>query len=344
MKHSKSRNPAVTHHTRRSTRSPATKATTVTGEFAHATQQGSTGSFVSRFDKLRQFPVFPQAAEVDAATTALVFVPLHPTPTSTVDMAFMKGKKVVMAPGRSESADSLSGYRPTITVCRADEGEYRPDYILADPSDMANAKHKYVVIGPADKANVGVQYVLPWIALSSREESAARTALGRIPELLRSLDRERVDDIIKASIAAAIPLQRGARGQAELLAKRISEVLASVPMLTAAEVGRNAGTTSDKPEALAAQWSNRKQVFTVELAGHGIRFPSFQFQPDSGKPWPALAKVLPTLLTAFQPIDLLIWFVSPHPALDQLTPDSILHDAERLQSAADATLKPVDFW
>lgn len=314
MKHSKSRNPAVTHYTRRSSKSPSSKATTVTGEFAQAAQRGSTGSFVSRFDKLRQFPVFPQADEVDAATTALLFVPLNVTRASALDLAFMQELKDATDPTVILTTDSSKVYHPHMTVVHG----YKVD-------------------------DVG-KYVVPSITLSSRQEVAARAALRRLPELMRALDQERIDDILKASIAAAIPLQRGARGQAELLAKRISEVLASVPMLTAAEVGRNAGTTSDKPEALAAQWSNRKQVFTVELAGHGIRFPSFQFQPDSGKPWPALAKVLPTLLTAFAPIDLLIWFVSPHPALDQLTPDSILHDAERLQSAADATLKPVDFW
>lgn len=194
------------------------------------------------------------------------------------------------------------------------------------------------------RRNIPPPASLPTMTLSSREEAAAHTALRRLPELVRAVDQERVDDVLRSSIAAAIALQPGARAQAELLANRIGELLATVPMHTASELGRKAGSSSGKPDALVAQWASRGQVFSVELAGHGLRYPAFQFQPDSGKPWPVLAKVLPALRKAFAPLDLLAWFHSPHPALNQQAPVSKLHDPPALQGVVDASLAPADFW
>jgi hypothetical protein len=157
-------------------------------------------------------------------------------------------------------------------------------------------------------------------------------------------DQARLDEIIESSIGDAIPLQPGARGQATLLANRIGEILSCVPMLSASEVGRNAAVPSEQSDALVAKWATRGEVFSVDLAGQGLCYPAFQFQPDSGKPWPVLAKILPELRNAFDPVDLLIWFESPNPAIDQQAPVSVLHDAERLQRVVDESLAPADFW
>lgn len=180
--------------------------------------------------------------------------------------------------------------------------------------------------------------------LGPRESEAAVAALSRLPELMNVIDRERADDILKSSIAAALPLQKGARAQAELAGRRINEIMKNVPMLTASEVGADAKTDAAKPESLAAQWAARGQVFAVELHGVGLRYPAFQFQETSGKPWPSLAKILPPLRKAFSPIDLLIWFLSPNPAINNRSPVTVLHDLEGMTSIVESSLQPVDFW
>lgn len=299
---------------------PHAKAAPSGGTVRADSHAGSPGFGVPGRGHYKPFPLFPLPDDVEQTKTALVFVPVTKFPGGAGFKKILAGHET--APGTSSLAfrwppNAASQFKPTAGL-----------YFTIDTTGAVTSSEQPFAS----------------ITLSSRQEVAARAALGRLPELMRALDQERVDDIIKASIAAAVPLQRGARGQAELLANRISEVLSTVPMLTAAEVGRNAATTSDKPDALAAQWATRGQVFALELAGHGIRYPAFQFQPDSGKPWPALAKVLPTLKAAFSPVDLLIWFESPHPAIGQRLPVSVLHDAQLLQRIVDESLAPVDVW
>lgn len=182
------------------------------------------------------------------------------------------------------------------------------------------------------------------MTLDARMVPAAIAAISRLPELVISTDKERADAIVKSSIAAAIPLQRGAHAQAVLEGRRITEILSRIHMLTAAEVGTNAGSLSEKPEQLAAQWASRDLVFSIELAGQGIRYPAFQFQPTSGKPWPALSKVLPVLNKAFSKLDLLIWFESPNSAIGGKKPSTILHDTDFLSAVATQSITPIEFW
>lgn len=178
--------------------------------------------------------------------------------------------------------------------------------------------------------------------MSPRVREAVQAAFNRVPELLRVADQERADAIIKASIEAALPLQRGVREQAELAAGLIADALGRIPMLTAREVGLNAASKSDKPEGLAAQWFNRQQVFVVDLREAGLRYPAFQFQPESGKPWPSLAKVLPRLQLEMPALDLLLWFDAPHPALGHAKPADCLHNLDAIELALRDTTAPVD--
>ena len=186
-------------------------------------------------------------------------------------------------------------------------------------------------------------------AHSHREAQAAQVALSGLASMLQRIDAARVQDIIQANIAAAMPLQIGARAQAQLVGEKIQQALSQIPMLTALEVGERSGSQAAKPEGLAAQWASRKQIFGVEMVGYGLRFPSFQFQ-QSGRPWPSLAKVLPSLSKALAPLDLLLWFDAPHPALDAQSsrspqsPRQNLHDLEALQRAVDETLTPVEYY
>ena len=183
-------------------------------------------------------------------------------------------------------------------------------------------------------------------AHSHREALAAQAALSGLAGILQRVDAGRVQDIIQANIAAAMPLQIGARAQAQLVGEKIQQALSQIPMLTALEVGEQSGSQAAKPEGLAAQWASRKQIFGVEMVGYGLRFPSFQFQ-QSGRPWPSLAKVLPSLSKALAPLDLLLWFDTPHPALNSQSsqsPRQNLHDLESLQAAVHETLTPVEYY
>lgn len=178
---------------------------------------------------------------------------------------------------------------------------------------------------------------------TERREVQITDLVGRIKRLLSMVDEERVNDIILAHIAAAIPLQVGAREQAELTGQTIQEALAHIVMLTAREVAQQTGSTAARPETLAAQWVSRKQIFGVELAGHGVRYPAFQFQP-SGQPWPALKPVLPALLKEFSPLHLLLWFDTPHPALGGGKPSALLHDPQALVLALKDSTTPIDIF
>ena len=183
-------------------------------------------------------------------------------------------------------------------------------------------------------------------AHSHREALAAQAALSGLAGILQRIDASRVQDIVQANIAAAMPLQIGAHAQAQLVGEKIQQALSQIPMLTALEVGERSGSQAAKPEGLAAQWASRKQIFGVEMLGYGLRFPSFQFQ-QGGRPWPSLAKVLPSLSKALAPLDLLLWFDTPHPALDSQSPQSPrqnLHDLEALQAAVHETLTPVEYY
>lgn len=165
----------------------------------------------------------------------------------------------------------------------------------------------------------------------------------RFRQLLITVDAQRADDIIQAHIAAAMPLQVGAREQAELTGQRIQEALAHIAMLTAREVALKTGSVAVRPETLTAQWLRRKQIFALELAGYGTRFPAFQFQP-SGQPWPALKPALPGLLKAYSSLHLLLWFDTAHPALGNQKPSDVLHDPQALMLAFKASAAPIDIY
>lgn len=165
----------------------------------------------------------------------------------------------------------------------------------------------------------------------------------RLETLLTKVDEQRANDIIQAHIAAAIPLQAGAREQAELTGQKIQTALAHIPLLTAREVAQQTGSTAARPETLTAQWLSRKQIFGIELAGYPMRYPAFQFQP-SGQPWPALKQALPALLKAFSPLYLLLWFDTPHPALGDKKPSAVLHDPQALTLALQESTAPIDMY
>lgn len=179
--------------------------------------------------------------------------------------------------------------------------------------------------------------------LTDRETKAAYTVLSTIGPLLDKLDKQRVEDIIQAHIAAAMPLQDGAREQAQVAGLKIQSALVHIAMLTAREVGEQSGSRAARPESLAAQWVSRKQIFGVELAGHGVRYPAFQFQP-SGRPWPALAHALPKLLKEFAPLYLLLWFDAPHPAIESKAPRDVVHDEATLELVMRDSLRQIDHY
>jgi hypothetical protein len=249
------------------------------------------------------------------------------------------------SPGRQARVplpkNALFGLRETIDVPSGmDSIGYRPPVNVATEAAAPIRKGAFSLrkrkhfAKPSDR--------LEYKAEATRFQQAVDAMLNRIPEILRVADQERADAIIKASIEAALPLQRGVREQAELAAALIADALGRIPMLTAREVGLNAASKSDKPEGLAAQWANRQQVFVLDLRDAGLRYPAFQFQPESGKPWPSLAKVLPRLQLEMPALDLLLWFDAPHPALGHAKPSDCLHNLDAIELALKDSTAPVD--
>ena len=182
------------------------------------------------------------------------------------------------------------------------------------------------------------------IEVSSRRQAQALDLLVKSAStLLERTDRERLDNIWAANIAAAIPLQDGLLSQTALAVALFRKALAEIPMLTSEQVGALSGSEASNPAGLAATWVNRKQVFGVSVGGLGQRYPDFQFQ-ENGKPWPVLAKTLARLSEHFRPTMLLLWFNEPHPSLGNKRPRMALADEGPFVTAVDATLKPIDFF
>ena len=184
----------------------------------------------------------------------------------------------------------------------------------------------------------------PRRSLGPRNEAAGLLALRRaFRKTSKDVDKERVQRILTAYIEASIPLQEGVRLQAELAGAKIVEAMSQIPMYTAREIALKVNSTSEKPETLTAQWVSRKRIFGVELAGHGVRYPGFQFQA-SGAPWPALAAVLPQLLKSFDSLALVLWFNTPHPSLDGQRPLDVMSSKDKLIVAVNETLAPIDVY
>jgi hypothetical protein len=106
--------------------------------------------------------------------------------------------------------------------------------------------------------------------------------------------------------------------------------------LTAEEVADLAGSTARNRRQTAHRWSvKERSVFGVEHHGRTL-YPGFQFDPDTGKPLPAVAAALATLPAQLTGWALALWWDTPVPETDGwVTPLEVLHDPARVARLAE---------
>jgi hypothetical protein len=109
--------------------------------------------------------------------------------------------------------------------------------------------------------------------------------------------------------------------------ERAEALLGEFPAHTVAELmERVTGPPTDLPSKLG-RWREQERIVEITIAGKP-RYPAFQFT-DAGVPRPVIASVLAALRRYPHRTELheLLWFLTPHPALDERRPVELL-DAE----------------
>ena len=106
--------------------------------------------------------------------------------------------------------------------------------------------------------------------------------------------------------------------------------------LTAEEIADLAGSTARNRRQTAHRWSvKERSIFGVEHHGRTL-YPGFQFDPDTGRPLPAVAAALARLPTQLTGWALALWWDTPVPETDGwLTPLEVLRDPARVARLAE---------
>jgi hypothetical protein len=107
--------------------------------------------------------------------------------------------------------------------------------------------------------------------------------------------------------------------------------VAEEPVLTAAEVGTQAGLALSNPYATAARWKKTGAVFSVNHRGREL-YPAFQFR--DGRPHPTIKAVLAALPRDLSPWETAFWFVSSNGWLEGRAPRNVLDDVAAVTTAA----------
>jgi hypothetical protein len=125
----------------------------------------------------------------------------------------------------------------------------------------------------------------------------------------------------------------GEIAQNELARNRLDEAVWRLRLLSADEILMADGEEKCHEDLLL--WETRHEIFAIKLRDNKVGYPAFQLQRQTGKPWPTVASVLPRLHKEMTADDILIWFDSPHPALEHRKPLEFVHDDNSLKRAVD---------
>jgi len=106
--------------------------------------------------------------------------------------------------------------------------------------------------------------------------------------------------------------------------------------LTAEEIADLAGSTARNRRQTAHRWSvQERSIFGVEHHGRTL-YLGFQFDPDTGRPRPAVAAALAKLPAQLTGWALALWWDTPVPDADGwVTPLEVLHDPAHLARLAE---------
>jgi hypothetical protein len=143
------------------------------------------------------------------------------------------------------------------------------------------------------------------------------------PEILKEREQRTLRSIMDALIPSA-PVPSAALAQALMNAEARAEVLKSGDFITAAEVAKLAGYSTNNPSQQPIKWKQDRLIFALLHKGMNY-FPLYALNPDDNyRPYKAVAKVLDIFGPAISNWAIASWFLSLNSFLDDRTPKDLL--------------------
>lgn len=169
-------------------------------------------------------------------------------------------------------------------------------------------------------------------------EGSEEVVLATVPGA-RVLDVPQLAEVERLVAAFTPPVgvaSQAAADQARRNAEARVAFMGEFVLLDADEVAVRAGSRARNRRATASRWVGAGQAFAVSHGGRQL-FPAFQFDPDTGRPRPAVATVINSLrsvgVTGWA---LALWWATPHDSLAWERPADVLaDDPEAVGRAAD---------
>jgi hypothetical protein len=162
------------------------------------------------------------------------------------------------------------------------------------------------------------------------------TLLGRIEQQSTQF-RELIEILTpEPSVPSAATVDQARRN-----ADARASFLAEFPTATSGEVAELVGSRSKNRAALANQWRAQGRVFAIPV-GRELRYPLFQFDPQTGAPKPALKPVLAALTAAgFSGWQLALFWTGVLSSLDDRRPIDLLDSEPEQVIEAAATIADI---
>jgi hypothetical protein len=168
-------------------------------------------------------------------------------------------------------------------------------------------------------------------------DGSEEAVLAAVPGA-RLLDLPQLVDVDRLVAAFTPPLEvpsPAAGDQARRNAEARVAFMREFSLLDADEVAVRAGSRATNRRATASRWVTAGQAFAVSHGGRQV-YPAFQFDPDTGRPRSAVAKVI----SALRPVGitgwaLASWWATPHDTLAWQRPvDRLADDPDAVERAA----------
>ena len=170
----------------------------------------------------------------------------------------------------------------------------------------------------------------------TEDDAIAADAQARDPGVVAFDLDEPFDRVVEALMPQRDVPGPGLLAQARRNATERLAFLEEHGALTAEEIADLAGSTARNRRQTAHRWSvKERSIFGVEHHGRTL-YPGFQFDPDTGKPLPAVAAALAELPAQLTGWALALWWDTPIPETDGwVTPLEVLHDPARVARLAE---------
>jgi len=172
--------------------------------------------------------------------------------------------------------------------------------------------------------------------LITEDDAIAADAQARDPGVVAFDLDEPFDRVVEALMPHRDVPGPGLLAQARRNATERLAFLEEHGAFTAEEIADLAGSTAHNRRQTAHRWSvKERSIFGVEHHGRTL-YPGFQFDPDTGRPLPAVAAALARLPAQLTGWALALWWDTPVPESDGwVTPLEVLHDPARIARLAE---------